>query len=43
MLRWIREATSVRAAQRRITHVTRYTRKCIAHDTKTLAQSSRRS
>ncbi|CAO0824340.1 transposase [Desulfarculales bacterium] len=37
MLRWIRKITSVRAAQWRITHLTRHTLKCIALDTKTLA------
>ena len=37
MLRWIRKATSVRAAQWRITHFARHALKCIAPDTKTLA------
>ncbi|CAO0823235.1 hypothetical protein DFAR_3590003 [Desulfarculales bacterium] len=37
MLRWVRQATSVRAAQWRITHFTRHALKCIAPDTKTLA------
>lgn len=37
MLRWIRKATSVRAAQWRITHFARQALKCIAPDTKTLA------
>jgi len=37
MLRWIRKAASVRAAQGRITHFTRHALKCIAPDTKTLA------
>ncbi|CAO0821144.1 hypothetical protein DFAR_2150010 [Desulfarculales bacterium] len=37
MLRWIRKATSVRAAQRRITHFRRHALKCIAPDTKILA------
>ncbi|CAO0820452.1 hypothetical protein DFAR_1590007 [Desulfarculales bacterium] len=37
MLRWIRKATSVRAAQWRITHFTRHALQCIALDTKTLA------
>ncbi|CAO0821264.1 hypothetical protein DFAR_2210072 [Desulfarculales bacterium] len=36
MLRWVRKGTSVRAAQWRITHVTRHALKCIVHDTKTL-------
>ncbi|CAO0822371.1 hypothetical protein DFAR_2980018 [Desulfarculales bacterium] len=38
MLRWIRKATSVRAAQWSITHFTRHALKCIAPDTKALAQ-----
>jgi transposase len=37
MLRWIRKASSVRAAQWRITHFARHALKCIAPDTKTLA------
>ncbi|CAO0820396.1 hypothetical protein DFAR_3990035 [Desulfarculales bacterium] len=37
MLRWIRKATSVRAARWRITHFTRYALKSIAPDTKILA------
>lgn len=37
MLRWIRKATSVRAAQWRLTHFARHALKCIAPDTKTLA------
>ena len=37
MLRWIKKANSVRAAQWRITHFTRHALKCIAPDTKTLA------
>ncbi|CAO0822939.1 hypothetical protein DFAR_3390007 [Desulfarculales bacterium] len=37
MLRWIRKATSVRAAQWRITHFTRHALKCIAPDTNPLA------
>ncbi|CAO0820354.1 hypothetical protein DFAR_1540005 [Desulfarculales bacterium] len=37
MLRWIRKATSVRAAQWRITHFIRHALKCIAPDIKTLA------
>ncbi|CAO0822917.1 hypothetical protein DFAR_3370015 [Desulfarculales bacterium] len=37
MLRWIKKATSVRATQWRITHVTHHALKCIAPDTKTLA------
>ncbi|CAO0824894.1 transposase [Desulfarculales bacterium] len=37
MLRWIRKATYVRAAQWRSTHFTRHVLKCIAPDTKTLA------
>ncbi|CAO0822199.1 hypothetical protein DFAR_2870036 [Desulfarculales bacterium] len=36
MLRWIREALSVRAVQWRITHFLRHALKCIAPDTKTL-------
>ncbi|CAO0823135.1 hypothetical protein DFAR_340018 [Desulfarculales bacterium] len=36
MLRWIRKATSVRAAQWRVTHFTRHALKCLAPDTKTL-------
>lgn len=37
MLRWIRKATSLRAAQWRITHFARHALKCIAPDAKTLA------
>ena len=37
MLRWIRKATTARAARWRITHFCRHALKCIAPDTKTLA------
>jgi transposase len=38
MLRWARNATSVRAAQWRVTHFSSYALKCIARNSKALAE-----